>query len=44
MHKHVSSHVINYQHVSIAFVIIIEVALQEYKEYNNLPHEISGTT
>ena len=37
-------HVINYQHVSIAFAIIIGVALQEYKEYNNLPHGISGTT
>jgi hypothetical protein len=36
--KYVSSHVINYQHVSIAFVIITEGALQEYKEYNNLPH------
>jgi len=35
-------HVINYQHVSIAFAIIIGVALQEYKEYNNLPHGISG--
>jgi hypothetical protein len=29
--------IINYQHVSIAFaIIIIGVALQEYKEYNNL--------
>ena len=37
-------HVINYQHVSIAFAIIIEVALQVYKEYNNLPCVISGTT
>jgi hypothetical protein len=38
-------HVINYQHVSIAFaIIIIRVTLQEYKEYNNLPHGISGTT
>ena len=37
-------HVINYQHLSIPFAIIIEVALQEYKEYNNLPHGISGTT
>jgi len=41
MYKHVSSHVINYQHVSIASAIIIEVALQEY---NNLPYEILGTT
>jgi len=37
-------HVINYQHVSIAFAIIIAVVLQEYKEYNNLQHGISGTT
>jgi len=36
--------VINYQHVSVTFAIIIGVALQEYKEYNNLPHGISGTT
>jgi len=36
--------VINYQHVSTAFAIIIGVALQEYKEYNNLPSGISGTT
>ena len=34
-------HVINYQHVSIAFTIITGVALQEYKQYNNLPHGIS---
>ena len=31
--KYYSSHVINYQHASIAFAIIIEVALQEYEEY-----------
>ena len=37
-------HVINYQHVSIACAIIIGVALQEYKESNNLPHGVSGTT
>jgi len=37
-------HVINYQLVSVAFAIIIGVALQEYKEYNNLPHGILGTT
>jgi len=30
----------NYQHISNAFEIIIGVALQEYKEYNNLPHGI----
>jgi ABC-type phosphate transport system permease subunit len=30
--------------VSIAFTIIIGVALQEYEEYNNLPHCISGTS
>ena len=27
-----------YQYVAIVFSIIIGVALQEYKEYNNLPH------
>ena len=37
-------HVNNYQHVSIACAIIIGVSLQEYKEYNNLPQVISGTT
>ena len=36
-------HVINYQHVSIPFAII-GADLQEYKEYNNLRHGISGTT
>jgi len=36
--------VINYHHLSIALANIIGVALQEYKEYNNLPHGISGTT
>jgi hypothetical protein len=36
-------HVINYQHVSISFGII-GVDLQEYKEYNNLWHGLSGTT
>ena len=36
--------VINYQHVSIAFPIVIGVALQKYKEYNNMPQIISGTT
>jgi len=41
MYKYVSSHIINYQHVSIAFAIIIAVALQEYK---NLSYEISGST
>jgi len=30
--------------ITIAFAIIIGVALQEYKQYNNLPHGISGTT
>jgi hypothetical protein len=38
------NHVINYQHVCIAFAIIIGVALQEYIEYNNLPRGITGTT
>jgi hypothetical protein len=42
--KYVSSHFINYQHVSITFAIIIEVALQEYKEYNNLPYRMLETT
>ena len=37
-------HVINYQHVSVACAIIIGVALQEYKECNNVPHGILGTT
>jgi len=32
-------HIIIYQHVSIAFAIIMGVALQEYKEYNNLHME-----
>jgi len=36
--QNVSSHVLNYHHVSITFAIIIRVALQEYKEHNNLPH------
>ena len=36
--------VINYQYVSVTFAITIGVGLQEYKEYNNLPHGISGTT
>jgi len=36
--------VINYHHVSIALAIIIGVALQQYKEYNNLPQGITGTT
>jgi hypothetical protein len=30
--------------VSIVFVIIIGLALQEYKEYKNLPYRISVTT
>jgi hypothetical protein len=37
--QNVSSHVINYQ-CFYRFVIIREVALQEYKEYNNLPYRI----
>jgi hypothetical protein len=32
--KYGSSHVIDYQHASIAFAIIIGVALQEKEEYN----------
>ena len=35
--------VINYQNV-VTFAIISWVALQEYKQYNNLPHGMSGTT
>jgi len=30
--KYVSLHVINYQHVSITFVINMKVALKEYQE------------
>jgi hypothetical protein len=37
-------HVINYQRISITSAIITVVALQEYKEYNNLPLGILGTT
>jgi len=37
-------YVINYQHVSTAFAINNGVPLQEYKEYNNLPLGMSGTT
>jgi hypothetical protein len=40
----ICSHVINYQHVSIASAIIIGLALQEYKEYNSLPYRIFSTT
>ena len=42
--KYVSSHVINYQHVSITYAVILGVPLQEYEEYNNLPHWMSRTT
>jgi hypothetical protein len=42
--KNMFHHVINYQHVSITLAIINGIALQEYKEYSNLPHGISGTT
>jgi hypothetical protein len=42
--KYVLSHVIDYQHVSIGFAIIIGVTLPEYNEYNNLPYRILGTT
>ena len=34
----------NYQHVSIAFAIILRVALQEYYEYIKPPICTSGTT
>ena len=35
--------VINYQHVSIVLTIN-GVALQEYKEYNNLPQDVATST
>ena len=38
------TYIINYQHVSIAFTIIIRVAIQECQEYNKLPDCTSGTT
>jgi len=41
--KNMFHHVINYQHVSIVFAIIIRVAWQQYKQYNNLPHWTLGT-
>jgi hypothetical protein len=41
--KYVSSYLINYQCFH-RFVIILGVALQEYKECNNLPYRIFGTT
>jgi hypothetical protein len=42
---YVLSHIISYQNVSIAFVIIIfRVASQEHPEYNKLPNCVSGTT
>jgi len=42
--KYVLSYIINCQHVSIAFTIIIRVALQQYSKCNKLPTCISGTT
>jgi len=36
--KFVLSHILNYQTVSIAFAIIISVALQEWKEFNRMPY------
>jgi hypothetical protein len=41
--KYVLSHGINYQHVSLAFVIIIRIVLQKYQECNKLPNCIGGT-
>ena len=41
---HVLLHIINHEHVSIAFAIIIRVALQECLEYRKLSNWISGTT
>jgi hypothetical protein len=35
-------HVINYHPISNAFETITGIALQEYKECNNLPRGISG--
>jgi hypothetical protein len=48
--KHVLLHIISYQNVSVAFVIIIiiiiitSLALQGYSEHNQLPNCVSGTT
>jgi len=36
--NYVLSHNTNYKHVSIAFVIIIKVVLEEYYEHNKLPN------
>jgi hypothetical protein len=41
--RYVFSHIINYQHVSITFVIIFRVSLQEQSEHNRLQNYISGT-
>jgi hypothetical protein len=41
--KYVPCYVINYQCFH-RFVIIRRVALQDYKEYNNLTYRIFGTT
>ena len=37
-------HTLLITNVAIAFAIIIGIALQEYKEYKNLPYRILGTT
>jgi hypothetical protein len=42
--KHVLSHIINYQQLSIAFAIIIRAELQECQEHNKLPNCIIETT
>jgi hypothetical protein len=46
--EYVSSHIICYQNVSIAFVIIIiiiiRVSSQEYSVHNKLPNCVSGAT
>ena len=42
--KYVLSHIINYQHISIAFSIITSVGLQEYQEHNKLSSCINRTT
>jgi len=41
--KYISSHVINYQHVSITFVLTIRVALKEQKEVCRLKYSMFET-
>ena len=42
--KYVLSHIFNYRHISIDFVVIIKVALQEFWDYSYVPMCVSGTT